>query len=280
MPEVLIATLGTESQVVTLSLLELERLGYAVEEVAIIHTAGQNPKIIEALNRLHQAFTEDNRLQKYRRRFELLQGRQGPIVDITTAAEAEDAFNEIFLVVRRYKLDGYRVHLNIAGGRKPMSIYGMVTAQILFDEADRLWHLVSNDSLVKSRRLWPEEDDEYQLVPVPVIRASDRPDLLRQFQNAEEAVQEQEALRQELKYALFLEKLTEAERRVARLLAQGLSNEAIALELTNAPSTISKHLSTIYGKWQDVFGPISRKDIRGAIMVGLQAYFLRKGGEI
>jgi CRISPR-associated Csx14 family protein len=273
----MIATLGTESQVVILSLLELKRLGYQVNKVLVIHTSSQDEKILEALARLDEVF-KDERLQGYRYQRELLQGRHGPIADITSEAEAEDTFEALFQVVRRYKLSGHRVHLNIAGGRKPMSIYGMVTAQILFDAEDRLWHLVSNPQLVQSRRLFPEAGDAYQLVPVSVIRASDRPELLRQFQNAQEAVREQEVLRQGLKYALFLAKLTEAERQVARLLAQGLSNEAIAAELTNAPSTISKHLSSIYGKWQEVFDLVSRKAVRGAIVVGLKEYFLRQGG--
>ena len=39
MPEILIATLGTESQVVTLSLLELVRLGFEVGKVVIRYTA-------------------------------------------------------------------------------------------------------------------------------------------------------------------------------------------------------------------------------------------------
>jgi CRISPR-associated protein (TIGR02584 family) len=127
MSTVLIATLGAESQVVTLSLLELEQLGFAVDEVAVIHTAGQDPKIVKALTRLRQAFAQTEWLQRYRHRFEILQGRAGAIADITTETEAEDVFNEMFRVVRNYKLDDYQIHLNIAGGRKPMSIYGMVT---------------------------------------------------------------------------------------------------------------------------------------------------------
>lgn len=278
MDEVLIATLGTESQVVTLSLLELERLGHLVQEVVVLHTASQEPKIIESLARLRAAFESEETLQRYRYRFEELQGRRGPIEDITTAEESEDTFEEIFRMVRNYKLDGCCVHLNIAGGRKPMSIYGMVTAQMLFDEDDKLWHLVSNRQLVDSRRLFPQAGDEYQLVPVPVIRAGDRPDLLRRFQNAQEAVREQAALRRDMEIELFLAKLTKTQRKVAELLGQGLSNEVIASALNNSTSTISTHLTNIYGKWQDVFGPVSRKAIRGAIVAGLSEYFLRKGG--
>jgi len=38
-------------------------------------------------------------------------GERGPIDDITTAAEAEQTFNSLFQVVRRYKLNGYRIQL-------------------------------------------------------------------------------------------------------------------------------------------------------------------------
>jgi hypothetical protein len=51
-PEVLIATLGTEAQVVTLSLLELERLGFDISEVVVVHTAVKTGKIREAIERL------------------------------------------------------------------------------------------------------------------------------------------------------------------------------------------------------------------------------------
>lgn len=273
MPEVLIATLGTEAQVVTLSLLELKRLGCEISHILIINTSSQDEKILESLARLDEAFNADQCLQHYHYQRELLQGRRGPIPDITTEAEAEDSFDAIFQVVRRYKIDGYRIHLNIAGGRKPMSIYGMVTAQMLFDEHDRLWHLVSNEALVKSRRLFPEAGDEYRLVPVPVIRATDRPDLLRQYQNAQEAVREQARLRREMELELFLARLTKTERRVAHLLGQGLSNEEIGRHLNQKPNTLSKHLTVIYAEWRAQFNFPLEANVRGLLVAELASFF-------
>jgi hypothetical protein len=251
-----------------------------VQEVVVVHTGSQEARILEALARLEDTFSHDHRLRRYYYRPELLRGKRGPINDITTEEEAEETFNEIFHVVRRYKIDGYQVHLNIAGGRKPMSIYGMVTAQMLFDEADRLWHLVSNEALVKSRRLFPEAGDEYRLVPVPVIRATDRPDLLRQFQDAQEAVQEQEALRREMEIELFLAKLTKTQRKVAELLGQGLSNEEIGRRLNQKPNTLSKHLTVIYSEWRTHFGLSLEANVRGLIVAELTGYFMRKEGRL
>jgi CRISPR-associated Csx14 family protein len=281
-PEVLIATLGTEAQVVTLSLLELERLGFGVSEVVVVHTAAKRDKIRESIERLDEAFADDPRLSCYHYRRELLQGERGPIADVTTAAEAEMVFETLYRVVRRYKLAGCRVHLNVAGGRKPMSIYGMVTAQILFDADDHLWHLVSDEGLVASRRLFPRSGDEYTLMPVPVIRWTDRPSLkaeLAQAETAQEALREQETLRQDMQVELFLKgELTPAEREVARLLAQGLSNEAIAAQRRVTMNTVTKQVSAVYGKWRAFFGLDVGAPVRDAVVAELAGYFARKQG--
>jgi CRISPR-associated Csx14 family protein len=278
----LIATLGTEAQVVTLSLLELERLGFDVSEVVVVHTSGATLEIREAMIRLDQAFTNDERLKRYHYRRELLQSGRGPIPDITTEAEAEDTFNSLFQIVRRYKLDSYCIHLNVAGGRKPMSIYGMVTAQILFDDDDHLWHLVSNEALVKSRRLFPEPGDEYSLVPVPVIRWTDRSPLemgLAQAETPEEALREQETLRRDMRCELFLKgELTPSEREVALLLARGLSNRAIAVHRGTKMNTVTKQVSAIYDKWRVHFGVAEGAPVRDAVVAELAGYFARKGG--
>lgn len=282
MKAVLIATLGTEAQVVTLSMLELERLSFDVSEVVVVHTSGATPEIREAMTRLDRAFANDERLKRYQYQRRLLQGRRGPIADITTEAEAEQTFNSLFQIVRRYKLDGYHIHLNVAGGRKPMSIYGMVTAQILFDDDDYLWHLVSNEVLVKSRRLFPDPGDEYSLVPVPVIRWTDRSPLemgLAQAETPEEALREQETLRRDMRCELFLKgELTPSEREVALLLAQGLSNQAIAVHRGTKMNTVTKQVSAIYDKWRVYFGVAEGTPVRDAVVAELAGYFARKGG--
>lgn len=278
--EILIATLGTESQVVTLSLLELERLGFNIKEVVVVRTGSNLELIRESLERLDKAFQTDVRLQKYAYSHELIQGQRGPLKDITTAQEAEQTFDKLFQVVKRYKLENYRVHLNVAGGRKPMSIYGMVTAQILFDDEDRLWHLVSDEKLVKSRRLFPEPGDTYSLVPIPVIRWSDRPPLdtsVGRARTPQEALREQETERRDLRYELFLKgHLTLDERAIVTLLAQGLSNAEIATQRKVRKNTIEKQVSTIYSKWQTFWERETGQPPRRQLVAELSAYFERQ----
>ncbi|MCD6507287.1 hypothetical protein J7M22_11790 [Candidatus Poribacteria bacterium] len=45
-------------------------------------------------------------------------------------------------------------------------------AQLLFNENDRLWHLISEGKLIAERRMHPEPDDEVRLIRVPVLRQS------------------------------------------------------------------------------------------------------------
>ena len=70
------------------------------------------------------------------------------------------------------KREGRVVHLSIAGGRKVMSVYGMAVAQLLFDDDDRVWHLVSEDILQREDRLHARPGERVVLVPVPVLRWS------------------------------------------------------------------------------------------------------------
>lgn len=283
-PEVLIATLGTEAQVVTLSLLELARLGYAVQEVVIVRTSGSTATIREALDRLDEAFDSDPRLRRYTYRHALLQGERGAINDITTAGDAEGTFNSIYQLVRRYKLDGYRIHLNVAGGRKPMSIYGMVTAQILFDEADRLWHLVSGEALVKSRRLFPEPGDAFSLVPIPVIRPTDLPpgqSRVIQAATPHDAIREQEQLRQDQRLELFLSsQLTRSERAVIEGLARGLSNREIASRRNVKLNTVEKQINRIYSKWRTFKGLADNSQPRSQIIAELSTYLARQSDRL
>jgi len=259
MTEILIATIGTESQVVTLSLLALARLGFKVTHVAVVHTASQDARILEGVRRLKEAFAHDPRLQGYHYQTITLQGEDVAIEDITTQREAEYLFNNLLEIIQRYKGQGYRLHLNVAGGRKPMSIYGMVAAQILFDEHDKLWHMVSNDALVKSRRLFPEADEEYDLVPIPVIRWQD----LRQ-QNKDSHLR------------VFWESyLTEDEREVARLMATGLENPLIAKELNYQLNTIEKRVGLIQAKWVNFWELDEKTKPRRDLVARLAAYFER-----
>ncbi len=137
-PQVLIATLGTEPQVVTLALDRLQEKGYPITEVVVIHTTGG---IVQpALARLAGEFAAPG-MCPYRP--VAVEDDRTPIADIATESDSAALLRTLYRAVLAEKRAGHLVHLSIAGGRKPMAVYGMVVAQLLFDENDHVWHLLS-----------------------------------------------------------------------------------------------------------------------------------------
>ncbi len=166
--QVLVATLGTEPQVVTLTLDLLQAKGYAIGKVIVVHTAG---KVVRpALEALAQEFAGSGSFEYHPI---VVKGDNGPVADIVTEADTAAFLRTLYRVVLAEKRAGRLVHLCIAGGRKPMAAYGMAVAQLLFDEDDRVWHLLSEGWRPGGERVMHvRPGDRVWLVSVPVLRWS------------------------------------------------------------------------------------------------------------
>lgn len=223
--DVLVATLGAEPQVVTITLDLLHAQGCRIEQTIVLHTAPESTSISKAL-----AVLEANRSR--------LPGYEtvafdDNIHDVLTRQDALAVLRTLYREISALKDAGRRVHLCAAGGRKAMSMYGMVVAQLLFDEHDRLYVLLSNESLRLERRLHATPD-EASLLRIPVIRY--RVDLLsmRQFVRSS---------------------LSRAEQQVLELLArEGLGDQQIARERSVVVKTVETQLSSIRKKAYDSLG--------------------------
>lgn len=257
----LIATLGSEAQVVTLALDLLAARGRPIQTVVVLHTSTETPVIGQALARLTDALRAYRGL---RVRATLLRDADGaPLVDVDTKAGAAAVFSAFHHVVRQAKAKGERVDICLAGGRKTMSVYAMVTAQLLFDEDDRLWHLVSAGLLLAEKRMRLQPGDDVALIELPVIRLRDvAPAAAIEMANADDpfaAVERIESRLRELKVHRALEfvqrGLTPAEQAVSRLaLREGLSDKQIAVRQKLSTRTVNGHLTSIYRKAEEAFG--------------------------
>lgn len=256
-PSVLIATLGTEPQVVTASAYLLLRQGQKLEGVYVIHSVASGTPISAAVDRLAAGFATSPNLEHLPLKLVPIMDAQGrPLPDIDTPEAVQAAFRLIYQTVRLAKLGGQRVHFSIAGGRKTLAAFGMVTAQLLFDDHDCLWHLYSNGDFLASKRLFPEPGDEVHLEPLPVILWSDVAPVLLDLVHAEdpfEAIEQVQALRLAARLegsrSFIRGALTPGEERVVALLVrEGLSDQEIAERLFLSPRTVEQHLRSVYTK--------------------------------
>lgn len=257
---VLVATLGSEAQVVTAGLDLLNRQGEKIQALHVLHTDASIPPISHALVTLMKEFDAPTLKPGLKFHLHPISTPDGkPFPDIVTSAASQAAFQCIYQVVRAAKIQGYRIHLLIAGGRKNLAIYGLVVAQMLFDNQDCLWHLYSSGDFLTSKRLHPQQGDDVQLVPIPVLlRNYISPALtgLRHIEDAESAVEYIRLLELEEKMtqarSFVLGALTPAEERVVSLLVrEGLSDRQLAARLNLSTRTVEQQLRSAYGKAAD-----------------------------
>jgi len=293
--EVLIATLGTEPEVVTVTLDLLLERGHNIQEVVVIHTSPSHPKIRKALERLDAEFPDGTSyayagIPCHYRKLELqVKGR--PIADITTEEEAGAVFTTIYREVREQKKKGSLVHLCFAGGRKSMAVYGMATAQLLFNADDRLWHLFSSKEFEEMNLMHPSTPEDARLVPIPHLpyKALSIPlAALLVTDDPIQAIEEQRKLihmEEVRKQREFIEeKLSPQERRIVETIMEEMlvhhhspTNEEIGRKMYLSPHTVANVLTRIYEKLHLFLGLPDDVKVDRALLVALfSSYFAEK----
>lgn len=250
----LIATLGSKAQIITLTLDLLRQRNELPREVVVVHTHHDRPETAEALARL-QADLPLVYPQVSWRSLEL-RDEAGPLGDVTAPHEVEVAFRMLYAEVHAAKSANQAVHLMIAGGRRTLSVFGMATAQLLFDENDHLWHLSSHPDLEESGRLHAGPGEWARLIPIPVVLWGRLSPVFGELSVVSDPFEAAERLRQfhlrekwDAARTFILGSLSGAERKVVELLArEGLTDAEIANRLSISPRTVERHLSDIYAK--------------------------------
>ncbi|WP_109206362.1 CRISPR-associated protein Csx14 [Moorella sp. Hama-1] len=278
-PEILIATLGVEPQVVTITLDRLLAGGRAVSEVAVVYT--ENPVVQKAMDMVAGEFRS--------RFYPGIQLRPVPVTagqekirDFCNNADLQALLRTLYGEVRRARQQGFIVHLCVSGGRKVMGIMAMVVAQLLFGPEDCAWHLVTEGwQPGDRRRLHLPAGEKVWLVPVPVLRWQEAGTLVRavtELDDPAEVVAWYEKLtrdeRAKRKGEFIRHWLTPAERQVVELACRGLDNKAIAARLYKKEQTVANQLRSVYEKLREWLGYPAGTIERSVLIAEFSSYFL------
>jgi len=272
---VLMATLGEQPQVVTLTLDLLAAQRVTFDELVLFHTEPHYPALQRALQRLETELAQWPAYRELTVRRVLFRDEAGrPLTDVRTDAEARQVYRILFREVLEAKRRRRTVHLSISGGRKVMAAYGTAVAQLLCEADDRVWHLISEGDLLASGRMHPEPGDRVHLVPVPFVRWSALPPAATRLavtgdpfeaMRLHEAWLDEESRRQRAWF--LLHELTPAERTLLVTLARtGAPNSELARMLGRSPKTVANQLATVADKYRAFAGladevPLSRAEL-------------------
>lgn len=186
-PAAFVATLGLQPQIITRALDRLRPIEPNLELAVIIHTSAYRhhdtwpslPSFKEYLEKTYAPLRVETAI--------LVQPGEEPLRDVVSPRDADIAFRVIYNVTRDLKRRGYRLHSLIAGGRKSIIIYSVLSAQLLFDAQDKLWHIFSRDEYERDQfdremGLRPHvPENVVQLVEVPVLYVSRVAPLIREL---------------------------------------------------------------------------------------------------
>jgi len=278
--EVLVATLGVSPQTITISLDLLQEKGHHISEVISVYT--DNDKVKEALQAVE---AELERSGGPPHRAVMIGAPEHPVDDFLTEVDSTVLLRTLYREIKALKEAGCRIHLSIAGGRRVMSAYALVVAQLLFDEHDRAWHLFSDFwQKDRNRKMRLEPGDHAVLVPVPVLRWSPMVTKIVDWNFSDDpwqVIERQQEFQQrehDLRLQSFLKTLPRVQQNVARLLAEGLNNEAIAARRNKSVHTVKKQVSEIFAEWRVFFDLPEDAPVRDQIVAELSGYFARQGG--
>ncbi len=146
MPNICVATLGGQPQVVTLALDRLLAEGTTFDEVIVVHLATDNPRYQQALQRLNAEFAGDQYAGRpCHFRPHPIRLHAQTIADLSSELAVDAVQQTLRTLFMQLKQQEVMIHLCLSGGRRLLGMVALTTAMLCFDETDRIWHLFSAD---------------------------------------------------------------------------------------------------------------------------------------
>ncbi len=242
---VFLATLGQRPEAITMAL-DVLLPRYHYDEIVILHTDAERSDIAEAYLELMPVLKADYGELKVGNKLLCYADGQS-LIDISKQHSAEAYYHALLEIIRQYRVQYIAVHLLVAGGRKAMSIYAALAAELLFGEHDRMWTIHTPKELMQSGMFHAPagKQDHVRMIQLPVNPSRLLPGVLA-GENIHHLLERVRTSPRQM----FLQSLTEEESKVAETLRQHpyAGNDELGDILGKSSRTIENQLRTIYGK--------------------------------
>jgi CRISPR-associated Csx14 family protein len=247
MAHIYLATLGTRPQAITVAF-DLLNERYHFAEVVVLHTEPHQSEIARALHDLKPAFSREFP-GVHSRYVEITRRNGSPLLDIQDQETAKDYWKGVTDILSEYQRD-YNLHLMIAGGRKAMSVYAALAAGLFFRPRDRVWTVLSPESMLVGG-IWRAPAgmrDQVQIVELPVFPVERSQELRALIGDLDSLLAARHNSRSE-----FLARLSPAEKRLVELIQQHRheTSKHLGVILNKSEKTIDNQFASIYDKLAD-----------------------------
>jgi len=260
----LVATLGGQPQIVTLTLDLLLKRGIPIYEVIVLHPAA-SPRIQQSLERLKAEFAGDRydfegRSLAIHYREQVLSHYNTIVDDLVDEATASGALDTIGELIRSLKRQRRIIHFSISGGRRLMAFLSFSAALLYFETPDELLHLYTpehvKEHIDKSGAMHGSTRDGRRLIEVPFARAAQPFLAMMLNRSPSDTIQtqrEQQRAEEQKRCQQVVDALNARSHEVLQAIAQGLHPREVADTLHLDSSTISYYTSKIYRECRNVW---------------------------
>jgi CRISPR-associated protein Csx14 len=257
-PQICIATLGGQPQVVTLAIDELLGRGYPISELFVIHLSTHQPRYANALALLEAEFVGGvyggRRCRLQRRPVRVGAEVLGDLQSDQAIRAASDMLHQL---IHELKQEDATLHLCISGGRRLLGTLLFSAALLYLDQSDHVWHLYSSDAVRaathEGRQLHLPGHPEVALAEVaftpwgrffPILRERPGRGAGAAYAASTHQADEEELQRCRAVYELLSPRLRE----VLRAIAQDHEPQLLAAHLKISQRTLDDYKSAIFAE--------------------------------
>ncbi len=264
-PSVLVSTMGGQAQVVTFALDALLAQGEEVEQVVVLHLSPEDARVQRALIQLGRAFADDfyaHAGRPCRFRHVAIRDDVRPLRDIRQEADAVATWQVVREVLSTLKVQGRRIHLCLAGGRRMIGLLALSAAMLIFDQYDRAWHMYTPREFLSRARdgaiLHAGPADGVRLIQVPLTPWGAYFPGLRALAQATPEQMLAAPLRlmdrsDRARCEAVVAQLTTRQLEVLRAFAPGRSPQEVAEVLCISLKTVDTHKTVILGECRNAW---------------------------